>query len=155
MTLFRIRLLPAALFGSAAAVLACSTMAEFPSDGPAVDSLEPSRVQVTAVLGTAVISWSAVPDAISYNLYVSTDAALTQASGSAPGVFRYSGVASPRSVSGLDPTRVWFMLVVFLISATTALACNLYLFSRAAGSLKESLHVILEQEPRIGTGGAK
>lgn len=46
--------------------------------------------------------------------------------------------------------RVWFMLVVFLISASTALACNMYLFSRAAGSLKESLRVILEQESRIG-----
>jgi len=51
--------------------------------------------------------------------------------------------------------RVWLMVVIFLISACTALGCNLYLFSKAAGSLKESLRVILEQEPRIGTTATK
>lgn len=51
--------------------------------------------------------------------------------------------------------RVWLMLVIFLISAATALGCNLYLFSKAAGSLKDSLKVILEQEPRIGTTATK
>ena len=50
--------------------------------------------------------------------------------------------------------RVWLMVVIFLISAITALGCNMYLFSKAAGSLKDSLRVILEQESKIGTAAA-
>lgn len=46
--------------------------------------------------------------------------------------------------------RVWLMVVIFLISAVTALGCNLYLFSKAAGSLKDSLDVIIEQDAKIG-----
>ena len=51
--------------------------------------------------------------------------------------------------------RVWYMLVVFLICAATALACNLVLFRQAASTLKESLQVILDQEKNIGTEPGK
>ncbi len=47
--------------------------------------------------------------------------------------------------------RVWLMVLIFLICAITALGCNMYLFSKAAGSLKDSLRVILDQESKIGT----
>jgi len=46
--------------------------------------------------------------------------------------------------------RVWLMLVIFAICALTALGCNLYLFHRAAGDLRESLGFILKQEDKIG-----
>ncbi len=43
--------------------------------------------------------------------------------------------------------RVWLMLVIFLICALTALGCNMYFFSKATGGLKDSLKVILENDP--------
>ena len=61
----------------------------------------------------------------------------------------------PRDLIEPPTGRVWLMVVVFLICAATALGCNLYLFSKAAGSLKESLSVILKQEQNIGTTATK
>ena len=43
--------------------------------------------------------------------------------------------------------RVWLMLVIFLICGLTALGCNMYFFSKATGGLKESLKVILDNDP--------
>ena len=44
--------------------------------------------------------------------------------------------------------RVWLMLVVFLICGITALACNMYFFSKATSGLKDSLKVILDNDPQ-------
>ena len=44
--------------------------------------------------------------------------------------------------------RVWLMLVIFLICAVTALGCNMYFFSKATSGLKDSLKVILDNDPQ-------
>ena len=43
--------------------------------------------------------------------------------------------------------RVWLMLVVFLVCAITALVCNWHFFTKATEQLKESLELILRNDP--------
>lgn len=47
--------------------------------------------------------------------------------------------------------KVWLMVVIFVVGALTALACNLYFFYSASSDLQNSLKVILQQEKTLGS----
>ena len=64
----------------------------------------------------------------------------------------------PENYEGIDTrdlieppgSRLWLMVAIFAICAVTALACNIYLFFKAYGTLNESLAEILRQGKNLG-----
>ena len=78
----------------------------FPTPPPAA----PTGVQATAGAGSAVISWTPVTGATSYNVYMATSTGVTGTSTQLPGYRSIQNVTSPAVIS-TGPTNTYFFVV--------------------------------------------
>jgi type VI protein secretion system component VasF len=63
-------------------------------------------------------------------------------------------LADTRDLREAPTGRVWLMVVIFTVCVLTAFFGSWYLFREASRELKESLQVILKQEPFVGKTAA-
>lgn len=80
--------------------------------------ITPSNVQVTVGEASLTVSWSAVPGATSYNLYLAAEPGVDKENyQSKEGGFRRSGVSSPHTESGLTGGVTYYLVVTAVNAA--------------------------------------